>query len=450
VGLSVLNRRFGPAHATRSVTVPRRFGATGTSGVTTMRTTGRLAWLLALGVVCWGLDATAQEALRSSLAGQAALDAKKRRIASGGGDIRWGPFQLDLSAGLRVEASDNVRYSAQGAQEDLIFAPNIRFRSLWPVTEKNILSFGAGVGYNAYLQNTDLNYLFITPDSDVSFDVYAGDFVLNFHDRFHYTQDVASQPSVSGRGSYGRFENTVGMLVNWDLNKALMTFNYDHRIYFATEDEFSYTDHNSDLFGLRSAWLVTPTTPLGVEFGFGTTKYDQNVLNDLVHYSAGVYFAMPSGRFSNLRLAAGYVLYEPTSNTSTNRAASRSMDALYAELVLAHQLTRHIAYSVSAGQQMQAGVYAQTLTLLYARTSVQWNVIRGYGLTTSFGYENGEEAGRLDVENFDRFSAGITLSKRLSTKLNTSLGYSFLTRSSDLPGRSYSQNRLVLNLNYSF
>jgi len=399
-----------------------------------------------------GFKVVAQEALRASLAGQMALDAKKRRIASGWGDIRLGPVKMDLSTQLNIEAQDNVLYQETNEKSDLIFYPSVTVRTLYPVTDKNLLTFGAGVGYAFYGDNSDLNYLFLTPDSDLSFDVYAGDFIINFHDRFHFTQEVASQPSISGRGSYGRFDNSLGTLVTWDLNKALLQFNYDHLIYFATDEYYKYTDHTSELFGLRSAWLITPVTPLGLEFGFGTTAYEQDLLNDMVHYSFGAFYEMPAGKFTSVRLAAGYVIYEPTTDKNPFLSPD-STTAIYADLSFEHRLTQRISYTLTAGQQMRAGYYGQTLEYLYARASINWNVIRGYNLGTSFGYENGEEAGRVlggDNEQFDRFYGGISIYKRLGEKLATSLGYYRYQRDSNFRGLGYTQNRLVLNVSYSF
>jgi hypothetical protein len=320
---------------------------------------------------------------------------------------------------------------------------------LWPVTEKNRLTFGAGVGYRKYLQDASLDSLFFSPDSDVGFDLFVGDFIINFHDRFHFTSDVVNEPGLSGRGNYGRFDNSIGMLTTWDLNKAVVSLNYDHLLYLSTEPDFSYQDRTSELFGLRSAWLVTPVTPLGVELGFGTTDYSQQVLNDLMHYSAGAFYEVPAGKFSSLRLAGGYVIYEPTAHTSTNSSGG-TMSAIYADLSWNHRITEHIRYSISAGQQMQPGYYSETQTLLYGRLAVTWNVLHGYGLSSSFGYESGDEDVWGTVDHFVRYSAGLNVTKRLSQKLSTAAGYNFLHRTSNISGRNYAENRLVLSVSYSF
>lgn len=427
-----------------------------------LRRTRPICGLLVLAGLTSVWHATAQEALRASLAGQMALEAKRQRIASGWGDLRLGPVKLDLNSQLALSGSDNVRYREDDKDADLIVSPSINVRALWPVTEKNVLSFGAGIGYNKYFSNSDLDYLFITPGSDLTFDVYVGDFVINFHNRFHYTADVASQTSqpgqLGGRQNYGYFDDQLGVLVLWDLNKAVVSLNYDHQIYFATTSIYDYTDHTSELFGLRTAWLITPVTPLGLEFGFGLTDYNQSPstglykMNDLMQYSFGAFYEMPSGKLSSLRLAAGYVVYDPTTDVTTTPATA--MDAFYADLSFSHRVTERIRYTLALGQQVRSGLNAQTLRFAYARAHVNWNVFRGYSLGTSIGYEIGEESGgQAFSEDFDRFYGTISVSKRLSADLSAGLSYSHYQRNSDgdySAYRSYAENRLVLSVTYAF
>lgn len=397
--------------------------------------------------------AQGQEALRASLTGQKALDAKKQRIAAGWGDIRLGPVQMDLVGRLDLEASDNVWYRDEDTEEDLIFRPGLTARALYPISEKNLLSFGAGLAYNKYLQNSELDYFHVAPDSDLAFDLYVGDFLINLHNRIYYTAEVANEASLSGMGRYGRFEDTVGALAIWDMNKLLLSFNADYLTYLATDEQYDYVDHNSLLFGLRGAYLLTPVTPLGLELGYGTTDYSKELLNDMRHYSAGAFYEMPAGKFTSVRLGAGYVRYEPTSHSNTNLVGEGTLDGFYTDLTFRHRITQTITYELSAGREVRGGVYSQTLELYYARAWVAWNILRGYGLTTSFGYEDGEESGSVyywQLEEFRRFTVGLAVSKRLGEKLYTSLGYSFSQRDSNVRRRDYTQNRLVLSVSYNF
>jgi hypothetical protein len=155
--------------------------------------------------------AGAQEAFRASLAGQDAAEAKKRTLANQRFNLRLGPVSMRFQAGLASEVTDNVRNASTDEQADLSLRPQINTVAVWPVTPRNTLSFSMGLGYAKYLNATEYDGLFIAPGSDVALDLYVQDMVINFHDRFSFSQDVTGDPTVSGIGSLDRFENTVGV-----------------------------------------------------------------------------------------------------------------------------------------------------------------------------------------------------------------------------------------------
>ncbi len=79
----------------------------------------------------------------------------------------------------------------------------------------------------------------IAPDSVLSFDVYIGDFKINFHDQFSYQQDPASIGSLSNVVNFNRFQNIAGIGGVWDLNKLILTLSYDHINFFSDSLENS-------------------------------------------------------------------------------------------------------------------------------------------------------------------------------------------------------------------
>ncbi|MEJ7703260.1 MAG: hypothetical protein WKF47_06220 [Geodermatophilaceae bacterium] len=65
------------------------------------------------------------------------------------------------------------------------------------------------------------NGILLAPGSQLSFDVFVSDFRINFHDRFSLEQDPIDEAALSNVADYGRFQNTAGVSVLWDLNKAV-------------------------------------------------------------------------------------------------------------------------------------------------------------------------------------------------------------------------------------
>ena len=160
-------------------------------------------------------------------------------------------FRVSATAGL--EYNDNINLAEVNTLDDFIFRPQVNFNALWPITQLNTLRFDIGLGYAFHLEHSDYNTngVLLAPGSQLSFDVFVGDFRINFHDRFSLQQDPISEvvdPAFGDVADYGRFENTAGVSVLWDLNKAVATFGYDHYTFIATNDDFEYLDRNADAF----------------------------------------------------------------------------------------------------------------------------------------------------------------------------------------------------------
>jgi hypothetical protein len=126
-----------------------------------------------------------------------------------------------------------------------------------------------------------------------------------------------------------------------------------------------------------------------------------------------------------------------------------TVDAVYCSLSLNHQVNAHLDYDIEAGRQVQAGLFSNTLDLYYARISANWDIVRKLPVTTRFSYENGSESGGIG-EKIERFGFGIGCSHAITQKLSSSLYFEHWLRYSDLPNRNYTQNRVMLTLNYSF
>lgn len=387
--------------------------------------------------------ASSQEALRVSLAGQDMAEAKKKSLAGQQFNVMMGPVALRLSSRLGIEASDNIRGEATHPQADLAFRPQLDTLTVWRVTEKNSLTFGLGVGYQKYLRTSQYDSFFITPDSDLSFDIYTQDVAINLHDRFHYSQDVTSDPTISGTGSLSRLENTAGLTTTWDLNKAVITVGYDHHVQIATQKQYEYLTHSAELFTATIALKVTPTTLVGLQAGGGLTEYDKNLLPDNNQVSVGPYVSAQLTEYTSLRLVAGYVTYSFETN------APRNSSAIYADLALQQRVGNILAHSLSLGRSIQSGLASDILDTIYFRYSANWNLLHKTSLNTSASFEHVTQPGTVQ-EAIDRYGLGIGAGRNLTRNLTASLNYQFYYRISDLPGRDYIQNRLVLDLAYTF
>jgi len=90
--------------------------------------------------------AHAQDAVRPSLAGEAASESRQQDVNRIPYNLMLGPVRFRVSATVGVEYNDNVNYADVGAQTDWIFTPNVNVDAIWPITQLNTLRLDFGRG----------------------------------------------------------------------------------------------------------------------------------------------------------------------------------------------------------------------------------------------------------------------------------------------------------------
>src|ERR1700704_559536 len=105
----------------------------------------------------------AQDAIRPSLAGEQAAEARRQSIDKIPYNLQLGPMKFRFSATMGFEYNDNVNLAEDGSavflsptgpvvlttspQSDFILRPQINVDALWPITQLNTLKLDLGVGY---------------------------------------------------------------------------------------------------------------------------------------------------------------------------------------------------------------------------------------------------------------------------------------------------------------
>ncbi len=276
------------------------------------RSSGRILKQLALLIVPLLVAAPfarSQDAVRPSLAGEAAAEARQQDVERIPYNLLVGPVRFRFSATVGVEYNDNINLSQHDEREDdIIFRPQVNFDAIWPITQLNTLRLDLGIGYSVYVSHSEdnTNTILLSPGSQIAFDIFVGDFRINIHDRMSLQQDPISEPAISNTADYGRFENTAGISVLWDLNKVQATLGYDHYNFIATNDQFDYLNHNSEILSGSLSFAVASNTNIGVEGTGVYTYYDKNVLNDSKDASGGGFIETQLSSY--LRLRAGWRL----------------------------------------------------------------------------------------------------------------------------------------------
>src|SRR5437762_178711 len=291
-----------------------------------------------------------------------------------------------------MEYNGNISLGSRGSENDFIFRPQINAEMLWPITDKNSLNLKVGGGYSAYVQHPDFDRVFITPGSELSFDVYAGDFWMNLHDRFSITESAYQDPTVTGTGDYARLENDVGVSTLWDLNKVTLRFGYDHADYLALYSNGGTPDGQSELFSASAGYTIKPEMQVGIELGGGLLSYSgtNTVFSEAHQWSIGSFYETQLSQYMHFRGSVGYSVYRPDA-TGTQGATGTEFSGVYAQIAISHRLSQYVDYTLSGGRSLNFAFYGGTIDLYYARLNASWKIMQKVSIGTSFDYEHGSQ-----------------------------------------------------------
>ena len=395
--------------------------------------------------------ASGQEALRNSLAGEAAAQARKIRLESLPYTVKSGDFRLLAVPSLGLDWNDNVNISKSNPESDFILRPLLQLNASYPISQYNLLSLNVGAGYDKYFNHDRYSTWLLQSGTELSFDIYVKDFWFNLHDRVNYVQDTSQQPALSGTATYATLNNTAGLSATWDLNKLTLSAGYDHQnIISPISQTYESQDGATEMVYARAGLEVYPGVTPGIEGTASFTTYDQMVLNDNNSYSAGVYADWQPGKAFRVQPRVGYTIFQ-FQHTSTAIQTS-DLNSWYADLNLTHQITDAIGYTLDAGHEVQTGIQSDAIEDWYVRPAIRWDIIKHVGLNTSFSYEHGKQGvgnvlGNLS-ENFDWLGASVGVNYSILKKLSLGLNYRLTLRSSNIANNEYTQNVLGISLTY--
>jgi hypothetical protein len=424
----------------------------------------------------------AQDAIRPSLAGEAAAEARRQSIDKIPYNLQVGPIKFRFSATMGIEYNDNINLAEDGSavffsptgpivittspQDDIILRPQLNINALWPITQLNTLKLDIGTGYAFYLDhsNYNTNGILISPGSQLAFDIFVGDFRINIHDRFSLEQDPVAEVALSNVADYGRFQNTAGVSVLWDLNQAVVTLGYDHYTFISTTSVFDYLDRNAEILSGSIGFTPTSTMTVGVEGSFVDTYYDQNILNDSRTYSVGAFLETQITSYLKLRVAGGYQKIDFDSGGLVNDP--HDLNDYYANALLSHRVNSVLTQNLSIGHETQLGVNSNYVKLNYARHTTTWNLFYHTLLSTELFYEDADDSGGSGIlftpipgvpninpfvaEHIHRYGGAFSLGYQLTQHLTLGFRYQYTQKDSDQPLRDYRQNRVSLDGTYSF
>lgn len=421
-----------------------------------------------LGVFCllnsmpYSGTAHAQEGLQFSSAGEAAAAARRIDFVEEPYNMKLGPIDIRLGAGLDLEYNDNINLAEEGALEDYIIRPIVDIGASWQITQLNRLSLNVGLGYDYYVNYGDeaqADFITVSPQSELAFDFYVGDARITIYDRFSLQQDPTQEIQIADVVAFRRFSNIAGIDVLWDLNDLDLLFGYGFQNYFSVdEDEFDFIDRHSHLFHASASFDFDPTFQAGVGIYGRIDEYDSSFLNDNFTLSSGPFFTWRASPYITLQGNFGFSYGDfSTSNDTTANVTqglsvgdTSQLHSPYGNLSLSHRVNAYVSHSLVAGYDNPVGLTSNFYHLWYAQHNTQWNIVKDLSIGTRLFVEHAQDSGGVLAERVWLYGGGLTLGYQLTPKLRTNLSWLHTERDSDVFLRDYSQNRVILSLYYQF
>jgi len=385
-------------------------------------------------------------------------------------NLKVGPVLLNFTSSLETDYNDNIGLTNSGTKSDFLITPEVGIEAQWPITESNTLSLSTSLGYTKYLIHPefDTSNVLVAPDSNLSFNIYTGDFRINLHDDFSYQQDPVNEAALSHIVNFDRFQNTAGIGVLWDLNKLVLTLNYDHINFVSTglqtDSGANLSDpgalnFNADQVSASAEVHVSSTLIGGIEAAASEREYD-DYSGNFTQLSVGPYIKFQLDENIKAQLSGGYeyvdspaISFAPLSASGIVGGGSGSggNSSYYVDLTLDHQVNKFILQRLSLGHDLELGLLAEEADVSYVNYTASWHVNTHLNLALTLGYQDvSEQGGLVGISSFDLFSAALQASFPVTRSITGSLVYQYTDKMADESFQSYNQNRVGLLLTYHF
>lgn len=394
---------------------------------------------------------------RESLAGESAAQELRRAMTNEVYNMHYGHIGFQTEARVGVAYTDNLFLSGIDARDDFIVNPEIDLRAFVPVGELNTLKLAMGLSYEWFAKNHSLNsdVPLVSPGSELLFYVFVGDFRIKLHDQFSYQQTLVFNEQTPDQihiynftdvGRFDRLDNLVGPTIDWDLNKVVLSFSYDHENFISTTEQFKYLDRASELFGATVNYLLGEKTKVGLENHGGVHNYDhETILNNNWRDRMGPFAEVRLPQGMTLRTGGGYEL----ARFDSTAAPGNDYDTWYAYAKLAQEL-RWFTHSLGAGRETLLGDNANNLRTTYVRYAIVSDAFRDIELEGNLSANFSKEFGGDFHESFIHYVAGFRVGYQFHKYWRADLDYELFWKDSETAQRSFHRDRVSLDVTFKF
>ena len=365
-------------------------------------------------------------------------------------NLRLGGIKLQIDAALQGEMNDNINLSSsKGALSDLIFRPGVEAKGGWQVTENNKITSTLGMSFAKYVAHPeyDSTMPLIAPNSESDFVMAIGDWRVKLFDRFRMQEDPTTNGQLSSIAAFRRFENDLGILVDWDLNQFILTSGYTWSTFLSIDPTFESLNRDSHTFIFEPKYLVNEAITLGLSNQYTVTDFEKKIQNDSISIRSGPFAEIKLTKYTTTRVEIGYQDYS-SDRTGTIQDSS-SFSSIYSRFSVKNRLNKYMNHDLSFTRMAEAGIGSNFVDRISVDYGVDWQIVKDTGLRGVVFYENLSSSGG-NAEVADRYGLLGRLSYPLTISTMVALEYRFTYKDSNLFEKDYIQNVTSAIVSYSF
>jgi hypothetical protein len=404
----------------------------------------------------------AQERVRTA-AGRLQIESFKNPEAF----VTVGPLQEVLIGSTGFEFTDNSNLSHTGKISRLRFFEGLDLDTIWVLSELNQLefTFGGRLNEDFYGNGTSQVTVGITPDSLVQFQFAAGDFLFHLYDQFSYVQDPTSDPTTANTTYLNSLTNTIGAKVDADFNLAILSlladYTYNNRSGSNPQGGTSSGEsgtRNSFRVGPSISFRYSPTILYGIDASLtrntGSTNGSTVGSGNINSLSVGPFIRGELSRFTDINFGVGALLLD---------AKPSQPPTYYFNAVVRHQFNPNWQVILSGSHDITFSTGTDLVEEYVFQGGTQFNVTRFITFTASPHVDIGKvltgsgptSVGGVFVPslvrgNFKQYGIQAGFAWKPRKHLSASLNYEFIRRDAEAAVDSYSQNRVIFQINYAF
>jgi hypothetical protein len=298
-------------------------------------------------------------------------------------------------------------------------------------------------------------------------DFYVGNFIFTPSDSFSLSQNPTSAVELSGVSKLTIFNNTLGLVVNWDAGDFLVRGGaLIHTLKSFNSSTNSYLDSNTLSPSFSVQYNVTKTLAAGINGSAQFNRYQNPAqlittkTNNMISYSVqgqnnnnifqvGPFVHNQITEYIGIDFDLGYLWGTYDKFPEVNQGGYPS--TFYLDFSWAHTLNEYLQYNITAGRTEQPSVSNGTtfFTQWTFGFAPKWNVIENLSLSTPVSALIGEQSGS-NGQKIQNYSGTINLGYKIMEKLNSTASFTYLIKDSNQPNQSYSQWNATLGFTYDF